>query len=92
MLGRDQAVRGPLQVTLAPTLASHLLMPDFAEFARLHPEIEMDVLSSDQPVPTMGQDAQPSAAPPCKARPVSSAPRALRGVWHAPQWPSPSTR
>jgi hypothetical protein len=27
-------------VTLAPTLATHLLMPDFADFARLHPEIE----------------------------------------------------
>jgi DNA-binding transcriptional LysR family regulator len=35
-----------LRVTLAPPLATHLLMPDFAEFARLHPDIEMDILSS----------------------------------------------
>jgi DNA-binding transcriptional LysR family regulator len=45
VLGRDQSVRGLLRVTLAPTLATHLLMPDFAEFARLHPEVEMEVLS-----------------------------------------------
>ncbi len=44
--GRDQGVRGLLRVTLAPTLATHLLMRDFAEFARLHPDIEMEILSS----------------------------------------------
>src|SRR5437763_9145202 len=32
---RDQSVRGLLRMTLAPTLATHLLMPDFADFARL---------------------------------------------------------
>jgi DNA-binding transcriptional LysR family regulator len=46
VFGRDQGVRGRLRVTLAPPLAAHLLMPDFAEFARLHPDIEMDILSS----------------------------------------------
>ena len=44
--GRDQGVRGPLRVTMAPTLATHLLMPDFADFARQYPEIEMEILSS----------------------------------------------
>src|SRR3954470_6929951 len=48
VFGRDQSVRGLLRVTLAPPLATHLLMPDFAEFARLHPEIEMDLLSSGE--------------------------------------------
>jgi DNA-binding transcriptional LysR family regulator len=48
IFGRDQGIRGLLRVTLAPTLATHLLMPDFAEFARLHPEIEMDILSSGE--------------------------------------------
>src|SRR5271163_3519060 len=47
VFGRDQSVRGLLRVTLAPTLATHLLMPDFANFARLHPEIEMEILPSD---------------------------------------------
>jgi DNA-binding transcriptional LysR family regulator len=48
VFGRDQSVRGLLRVTLAPPLATHLLMPDFAEFARLHPEIEMEILSSGE--------------------------------------------
>jgi DNA-binding transcriptional LysR family regulator len=48
VFGRDQGVRGLLRVTLAPTLATHLLMPDFAEFALLHPDIEMEILSSGE--------------------------------------------
>jgi DNA-binding transcriptional LysR family regulator len=46
VFGRDQSVRGRVRVTLPPPLATHLLMPDFADFARLHPEIEMEMLSS----------------------------------------------
>jgi DNA-binding transcriptional LysR family regulator len=48
IFARDQGVRGLLRVTLAPTLATHLLMPDLAEFARLHPDIEMEILSSGE--------------------------------------------
>jgi DNA-binding transcriptional LysR family regulator len=48
VFGRDQSLRGLLRVTLAPPLATHLLMPDFAEFARLHPDIEMEILSSGE--------------------------------------------
>ncbi len=48
IFGRDQSVRGLLRVTLTPPLASHLLMPDFADFARLHPDIEMEILSSGE--------------------------------------------
>src|ERR1700678_3853854 len=48
VFGRDQSVRGLLRVTLAPTLATHLLMPDFADFARLHPDIEMEILASGE--------------------------------------------
>jgi DNA-binding transcriptional LysR family regulator len=57
VFGRDQSVRGLLRVTMAPTLATHLLMPDFAEFARLHPEIEMEILSSDEPVNLTNREA-----------------------------------
>ncbi|TCR75571.1 LysR family transcriptional regulator [Rhizobium sp. BK376] len=57
LLGRDQSVRGLLRVTLAPALATHLLMPDFAEFARLHPDIEMDVLSSGELVNLTNREA-----------------------------------
>lgn len=48
VFGRDQGVRGLLRVTLAPFLSTHLLMPDLAEFARLHPDIEMDISSSGE--------------------------------------------
>ena len=48
VLGRDQSVRGLLRVTLAPTLATHLLMPDLADFTRLHPDIEMELMSSGE--------------------------------------------
>ena len=48
VFGRDQSVRGLLRVTLAPPLATHLLMPDFADFARLHSDIEMEILSSGE--------------------------------------------
>ena len=48
ILGRDQSVRGLLRVTLTPILATHLLMPDFADFARLHPDIEMDIAPSGE--------------------------------------------
>ena len=46
VLGRDQGIRGPLRVTMAPTIASHLLMPDLCDFARAYPEVEIAVLSS----------------------------------------------
>ncbi len=45
VFGRDQGVRGLLRMTLAPTLATHLLMPDFTDFARLYPDIEMEILA-----------------------------------------------
>jgi DNA-binding transcriptional LysR family regulator len=48
VLGRDQSVRGLLRVTLPPFLATHLLMPDFAEFARVHPEIELEIVPSGE--------------------------------------------
>ncbi|MDE5442139.1 LysR family transcriptional regulator [Bradyrhizobium sp. CSA207] len=50
VFGRDQSVRGLLRVTLPSTLATHLLMPDLAEFGRLHPEIEMEILSINEPI------------------------------------------
>jgi DNA-binding transcriptional LysR family regulator len=57
VFGRDQGVRGRLRVTMAPTLATHLLMPDFAAFARLYPEIEIEILSSDAKVNLTNREA-----------------------------------
>ena len=48
IFGRDQSARGLLRVTLPPFLATHLLMQDLADFARMHPDIEMDILSSGE--------------------------------------------
>ena len=48
VLGRDESVRGLLRVTMSPPVATHLLMPHLAEFARRYPEIEMDILSSGE--------------------------------------------
>ena len=48
VFGRDQSVSGQLRVTVAPTLATHLLMPDFAEFAHQHPEVEIEILPSGE--------------------------------------------
>ena len=57
VFGRDRSVRGLLRVSMAAPLATHLLMPDFAEFARLHPDIEMEVLPSDEPVNLTNREA-----------------------------------
>ncbi|MDR3472962.1 MAG: LysR family transcriptional regulator [Devosia sp.] len=48
VFGRDQSAGGLLRVTLPPFLATHLLMPDFADFARMHPHIEMEISSSGE--------------------------------------------
>jgi len=57
ILGRDQSVCGLLRVTLAPTLATRLLMPDFADFASLHPDIEMEIQSSGELANLTNRDA-----------------------------------
>jgi DNA-binding transcriptional LysR family regulator len=50
VFGRDQSERGLMRVTLAAPLATHLLMPDFGEFARRYPEVEMEIVPSDEPM------------------------------------------
>jgi DNA-binding transcriptional LysR family regulator len=57
VLGRDQSVRGQLRVTLTPILASHLLIPDIADFASRYPDIEMEILSSGELANLTNRDA-----------------------------------
>ncbi|MGY3614727.1 LysR family transcriptional regulator [Bradyrhizobium sp. USDA 10063] len=57
VFGRDQSASGLLRVTLPPFLAAHLLMPDFADFARMHPDIEMEILSSGEPANLTNREA-----------------------------------
>jgi hypothetical protein len=42
---------------MAPTLATHLLMPDFAAFTRQHPEIEMEIHSTLENVNLTNREA-----------------------------------
>lgn len=47
VFGRDQSARGLLRTTLPPFLAN-LLMPDLADFAQRHPDIEIEILSTGE--------------------------------------------
>ncbi|KFC66228.1 Transcriptional regulatory protein [Devosia sp. LC5] len=44
----DARLAGRLVVTAPPLLANHVLMPMVAEFARRHPDIELELVASDQ--------------------------------------------
>ncbi len=46
VLGRDAALEGRIVIAMPPPMASHVLMPDLAEFAALHPGIELEFLAS----------------------------------------------
>ena len=57
VIGRDQRLRGLLRVTMPPVLATHLLMPDLAEFVRRHPDVQLEILSSSEPVNLTNREA-----------------------------------
>jgi DNA-binding transcriptional LysR family regulator len=57
IFGRDQGMKGKLRITLAPALASGLLMPDIAAFSASHPEIEIEVAVSQGPVNLVKREA-----------------------------------
>ena len=50
VFGRDQSLSGQLRVALPSSLATDLLMPDLAEFSARHPEIDLEFLTSYEPV------------------------------------------
>jgi DNA-binding transcriptional LysR family regulator len=57
IFGRDQSIRGTLRIALPPSIATHLLMPDFTAFSEKHPEIAVVLLSSYEPVNLMKRQA-----------------------------------
>ena len=57
VFGRDQRLRGLLRVTLPQVLATHLLMPDFAAFTARHPEVEIELMPSHEPVNLTNREA-----------------------------------
>ncbi len=46
VFARDQSLSGTLRVAIPPSLATDLLMPDLADFAKQHPAIELQLISS----------------------------------------------
>jgi len=48
VIGRDSELNGTLRVTMPAALATHLLMPDFAAFAREYPGIELEFAVSSE--------------------------------------------
>lgn len=46
VLGRDQRLAGNIRLTTADFLATHLLMPYLAEFTRLYPDINLEVVAT----------------------------------------------
>lgn len=50
VFGRDQSLTGLLRVALPSSLATDLLTSDLAEFSETHPEIQLELLTSYEPV------------------------------------------
>lgn len=46
LLGQDARLRGEIRVTMPDALATHLLMPDLAEFSTSYPDIELEIIFS----------------------------------------------
>lgn len=48
--GHQRGMAGAIRVTAAEILANHMLMPGIAEFRRLHPEVQVDLIVTDRPL------------------------------------------
>ncbi len=48
VIGRDAQLNGTLRVTMPNALATHLLMPDIAEFSKLYPNIHLELAFSNE--------------------------------------------
>lgn len=46
IFGRDAALSGPICISMPPHLAQYILMPHIAEFAKLYPDIEIEIDAS----------------------------------------------
>ncbi len=57
LLGKDAILRGPLRVSAINNMASSVLMPMFASFSELHPEVELHITVSNQNVSLTQREA-----------------------------------
>lgn len=48
IFGRDAGLTGKLRVTLPQVLATELIMPDLARFTRVHPGIELEIITTQE--------------------------------------------
>jgi DNA-binding transcriptional LysR family regulator len=46
VVGKDKTLKGEIRVTLADVLAQTLFMSDFADFCRMYPQIQLEVVDS----------------------------------------------
>jgi len=44
--GKDKSLDGDIRITFVDLLAEHLLMPIFAEFCRLYPKVQLEIIDS----------------------------------------------
>ena len=47
LLGKDTTLVGPLRVTAINNMASSVLMPMFAQFSELHPQVDLHIIVSN---------------------------------------------
>jgi len=55
--GKDTSMLGDIRVTLPDMLGAHLLMPFFAEFCALYPDIELEIIDSHKALNLTKRDA-----------------------------------
>ncbi|MCZ6589396.1 MAG: LysR family transcriptional regulator [Alphaproteobacteria bacterium] len=46
VFGHDTRLSGPIRITVPPPVAQYLIMPHLADFGRLYPEIEIEMVST----------------------------------------------
>jgi DNA-binding transcriptional LysR family regulator len=57
LVGQDRRLSGVIRVTMVDVIATHLLMPDLTEFRRLYPNIELEVVTTYEPLDLTRREA-----------------------------------
>jgi len=55
--GQDKQLKGDIRITLADVLAKYLMMEDFADFAKQHSEITLEIMDSTRPFNLANREA-----------------------------------
>ena len=57
VVGKDTTLKGDIKITLPDMFAQGFLMADFAEFCRLYPQIELQIIDSTRPLNLANREA-----------------------------------